>query len=199
MSPGNLATMPLTVPDALRVVAAVGLVPAAIHHGTIGIALMLLVTGGCMVPRAMGVSAWLDVAFCGSALFAAWAALLDWYVTIDWLDLVVHGVFTGLLGLLAWQLLLRSKVLAEPTNLLTTRVSAMVLTTAMATTLATLWEIGEWLGHLYIDDSIQVGYQDTLSDLATGVLGALVAGVLAASTVKSSHPESASSQDEYAR
>lgn len=191
--------MPLTAPDTLRVLAAVGVVPAALHHGVIGTALMLLVTGGCMVPRAMGVRAWLDVAFCGSALFAAWAALLDWYVAVDWLDLVVHGVFTGLLGLLAWELLLRSRFLAEPTTVLAARLGAVTLTTAMATTLATLWEIGEWLGHIYLDDSIQVGYHDTLSDLATGVLGALAAGVLAASTTKVPHRESTATQEEYAR
>ncbi|WP_204163412.1 hypothetical protein [Nocardioides gilvus] len=192
--------MPLTAPDTLRVLAAVTLVPAVVNHGVIGLALILLVLGGCMVPRALGTTAWLDAAFCSAALFAAWAALLDWYVSVEWLDLAVHTVFTALLGLLAWQLLLRSGVLAEPTTLLAARLGAVVFTTTMATTLAALWEIGEWLGHNHLDSSIQVGYQDTLSDLAAGVLGALAAGMLAAAVAAGSpQPVTATVEDEYAR
>jgi hypothetical protein len=44
-----------------------------------------------------------------------------------------------------------------------------------------LWEVGEWVGHTYLDERIQVGYNDTMGDLVADGLGALVAGALLAS------------------
>jgi hypothetical protein len=44
--------------------------------------------------------------------------------------------------------------------------------------LGTLWEAGEWFGHTYLDQRIQVGYSDTISDLMGDCAGALVAGLL---------------------
>ena len=52
-----------------------------------------------------------------------------------------------------------------------------VLTTATGTALAVVWEFGEWYGHTFLDSRIQVGYDDTIGDLAAGMVGALVAGV----------------------
>lgn len=178
--------MPLTAPDTLRVLAAVSLFPAVIEHGVIGLALMFMVLGACMIPRALGTPAWLDVTYCSALLLAAWAALLDWYVTVPWLDLVAHVGATGLIGLLVWQLIEHTGILVVPSSLLWARVVAIVFITSCATTLAALWEIGEWLGHTYLDDSIQVGYQDTLTDLAAGFVGSFVAGVVVAFTTRAS-------------
>ena len=54
------------------------------------------------------------------------------------------------------------------------------MSSTLATTLALLWEMGEWFGHTRLDDRIQVGYEDTLGDLGAGVVGAVVAAVLLA-------------------
>ncbi|UNX54812.1 hypothetical protein MF406_00445 [Georgenia sp. TF02-10] len=43
-----------------------------------------------------------------------------------------------------------------------------------------LWELGEWVGHTYGDPEIHVGYDDTVGDLAAGLLGSLLAGAIAA-------------------
>jgi glycosyltransferase involved in cell wall biosynthesis len=40
--------------------------------------------------------------------------------------------------------------------------------------------MGEWFGHTYLDRRIQVGYTDTLSDLAADAVGALMAGLVVA-------------------
>lgn len=190
--------MPLIAPDTFRVLALVSLVPAVASHGFIGLALMFMVLGACMIPRALGTPAWLDVAYCSALLLAAWAALLDWYVTVPGLDLLAHAGATGLIGLLVWQLIERTGVLATPTSLVQARLVAIVFVTSCATTLAALWEIGEWLGHTYLDDSIQVGYEDTLSDLAAGSLGSFVAAIVVALTLTSSSRQR-SSPREYAR
>ncbi|MEK8228690.1 hypothetical protein NKG05_25870 [Oerskovia sp. M15] len=44
--------------------------------------------------------------------------------------------------------------------------------------LALLWETGEWAGATFVDESINVGYVDTLGDLAAGGIGSLLAGLV---------------------
>lgn len=168
-------------PDTLRVVALAGLFPAAVLEGVIGTALTLLVLGACMIPRALGTPPTLDALYCGVLIFAAWAALLDWYVAVSWLDLVVHALTTGLIGIIAWQVVNRGGILMSGPSPVQGRVGALVGVTACATLLAVLWEIGEWLGHTHLDPSIQVGYVDTITDLVAGMVGALLAGIAAVS------------------
>lgn len=174
--------MPLIAPDALRLVALVSVVAAAFTDGVVGVALMLMVLGGCMVPRAAGFAPWFDAVFCFSLVGAAWAALLDLYERIDWLDLAVHGLVTGLVGAAAALLVDRSRVLDPGAGRRRAATALGVVATTSAIALAALWEIGEWLGHTFVDGRIQVGYDDTVSDLLAGCVGAvLAAGVVAVS------------------
>jgi hypothetical protein len=59
-------------------------------------------------------------------------------------------------------------------------VAAGLIGGAIALALASVWEFLEWWGYTYIDDSINVGYLDTLGDIAAGGLGGVVAGMLLA-------------------
>ena len=86
--------------DVVRVLALVSVVVGTWRSGPVATALFLLVLGGAMVPRAIGAPPVLDVAYCSTILFAAWAAQLDWYVAVGWLDLVVHAVATGLVAVM---------------------------------------------------------------------------------------------------
>ncbi|WP_313821602.1 hypothetical protein [Citricoccus sp.] len=115
-------------------------------------------------------------------LAAAWAAMLDAYHLIPWLDLVVHVVATGLLAAIGAGALLRSGWLQ--TSRTATRAGQTLLTAGLGALLAVLWEIGEWFGHTLLDPAIQVGYGDTVGDLAAGVLGALLAGLMLDRLVK---------------
>ena len=162
--------------DVLRLAAAVSLVPGTLGWGFIGFALFMLVLGGSMVPRARRTPAPLDLAYCATILFGAWAAMLDWYVAVSWLDLVVHAAMTGLVGAVGYAALDRVGVFGRDVP----RAGVVVVSTTIATSLALLWEMGEWFGHTYLDDRIQVGYDDTIGDLAAGVVGAVVAAVLLA-------------------
>lgn len=162
--------------DLVRVLAAVSVVPGTLGWGFIGFALFMLVLGGSMVPRALRTPAPLDLAFCTTILFGAWAAMLDWYVAVSWLDLVVHAAMTGLVGAVGYAALDRVGLFGRDVP----RTGVVVVSSTLATTLALLWEMGEWFGHTYLDDRIQVGYDDTIGDLAAGVVGALVAAVLLA-------------------
>lgn len=160
--------------DLLRVLALVSVPLATWWGGAVGFALFMLVLGGVMLPRALGARPWLDVTYCGWLIFGGWAAQLDWYMTIDWLDLVVHGVVTGLVATMAHLTLVR--VGALPARL--PRLGTVCVVASFGMLLAVVWEFGEWFGHAVIDDRIQVGYEDTLSDLAAGMVGAFASAWL---------------------
>ncbi|MBW9208163.1 hypothetical protein KV100_00730 [Mumia sp. zg.B21] len=168
--------------DAVRFAAAVSVVAGVFAYGGLGGALFFFVLGGTMIPRALGAPAALDLSYCLAILVAAWAAQLDWYVAVSWLDLVVHTAVTGLVATVVHLALVRLNAVA-PVNdprLRRARLGSALVTTALGVALATLWELGEWFGHTQIDESIQVGYHDTLGDLAAGTVGSVVAGILLA-------------------
>ncbi|KON72754.1 hypothetical protein M768_19375 [Cellulosimicrobium cellulans F16] len=165
--------------DVVRAAAAVSVV-AAVSFDGVATALFLLVLGGTMVPRALGLTAPLDVAYSATLLASAWAAQLEWYRAVPWLDLPVHAACTGLVAAVAYVALVRTGMLADPGTLRPGRARAgvLVVTAGLGAVLAILWELGEWAGHTYLDDRIGVGYDDTVTDLAAGLLGAVVAGLL---------------------
>lgn len=166
--------MSLIPPDAARGVAALCVALATITDGAIGFAVMFLVLGGCMVPRALGLPAALDVLVCSTLLVAAWAALLDWYLKVPALDLVVHAVTTGLVALLVWACFSRVERLARACRQWT-RLRIAVTVVGAAMVLAAVWEVAEWLGHTHLDRRIQVSVVDTATDLLAGLVGSIAA------------------------
>ena len=109
-------------------------------------------------------------------LLAAWAAQLEWYAAVDWLDLAVHAVATGLVAVMALLALARWRVVSEPAA----APDRIVLVTGLGATAAVLWEVGEWAGHTFLDPRISVGYADAIGDLAAGLVGSTVAAVVLA-------------------
>lgn len=175
-------------PDVLRAGALLS-VPAAITtDGVIGGALMLLVLGGAMIPVALGAHPAFDAALGTTMLGAAWAALLDGYARIAWLDLAVHTVLTGLLAALVALLVHRLGLLSSALTPRTRRSVVVAAAFLAGVALAALWEIGEWWGHTRLDSRIQVGYGDTMTDLVAGILGAGVAALLAARVLVPASP-----------
>ena len=77
--------------DVVRALALVSVVVGTWRSGLVATALFLLVLGGAMVPRLIGAPPGLDIAYSSTILFAAWAAQLDWYVAVGWLDVAVHA------------------------------------------------------------------------------------------------------------
>lgn len=157
--------------DALAVLGVASFVAAFWRDG-VSVALFALVLLGLTVPRVCRLPGPFQVASGATILLGAWAAVLDWYVTVPGLDVLVHAVATGLLATAA--VLLTTRVGALPEQL--PRAGLVVVTTALGALLAVLWEAGEWVGHTWIDEAIQVGYDDTVGDLVAGVLGSAVAG-----------------------
>ncbi|MQW74806.1 hypothetical protein GHK92_02875 [Nocardioides sp. dk4132] len=160
--------------DLLRAVALVSVAVGASGWGVVGFALFMLVLGATMIPRALGAPPSLDVSYCSVLLGGAWAAVLDLYLRFAWLDTVVHAAATGLIGVVAYVVMVR-------VGWLSTRVprpGRVVVATGVGTVLALVWELLEWGGHALVDDRIQVGYEDTLGDLVSGLVGAALAGAV---------------------
>ena len=162
--------------DAVRALALASVPVGTWNSGLVATALFLLVLGGCMVPRAIGAPPVLDVAYSGTLLVAAWAAQLDWYVTVGWLDVVVHAAATGLIAVMSL-LALRAWSVVGPAR---SRSETAVVVVGLGAVLAVLWELGEWAGNAWLDRRIQVGYEDTMGDLAAGLTGSVVAAAVVA-------------------
>ncbi|MCD4536448.1 hypothetical protein LRP67_20330 [Nocardioides sp. cx-169] len=168
--------------DVLRWAALLSVVVALPPWGWVGGALFFLVLGGCVIPRALEAPAALDLSYCALLLFGAWAAQLDLYLRVGWLDVVVHAAATGLIAAMAYLALVRLGALSLARDPATPRwrLGRGVVTLALGTSLAVVWEMCEWFGHTQIDDRIQVGYADTMGDLVAGGVGSAVAAVLLA-------------------
>ncbi|WP_460796320.1 hypothetical protein [Nocardioides pacificus] len=171
---------PVLAGDLMRVAAALSVVVAAVQYGAVPAALFFLVLGGAMVPRALGAPWGLDLAYVTALLLAGWAAVLDLYRSVPGLDLAVHAVATGMIALMVHVLRLKMGAPAD----------SWATTVSLALVLAVVWEVGEWWGHLTLDDRIQVGAADTLSDLVAGGLGAVAALWLSRAPVPVRQPAS---------
>lgn len=160
--------------DAVRVVIAACVPLALLVADPTAAAVMLLVLGGAMLTRGAHLPAAIDAATQLVLLAAAWFAALDAYEAVAGLDLATHAAAGAVLALLSRALLLRAGLL--PTGHDRRSTTARVLHSATAVVaLGVLWELGEWAGHVGISSEINVGYEDTLSDLVADALGGVVA------------------------
>src|SRR3954454_15067579 len=175
------------------------LVAMAARGEWVNAALFSLVLLGLVLPRILAlvvaVGPGLDLVYGVVLLFAAWSAVLDLYVTYNWLDVLVHAVACGLTAVVAYRLLAAWSVLPCPDDpgVRHASIGLVVTTTAVGWALGVLWEVGEWFGHTYLDHRIQVGYGDTIGDLMADGEGAFAAGLLLAWTFRSTSPRNPSS------
>ncbi|HET7683851.1 MAG TPA: hypothetical protein VFK34_09310 [Marmoricola sp.] len=142
----------------------------------------LVVTAILVAVRWFGLVTLFDALLCLTAVVSTWAAALDWYVTIVWVDEVMHLVAVGVLAAACYLPLSRSGALPGLSALSRGehRVPVVLMVSMVGFTLASFWEFIEWIGEQLSPSTIHVGYDDTISDLALGGLGAAVAGVLIA-------------------
>jgi hypothetical protein len=163
--------------DTLRVFGAFSVVAGGIGWGFVEVAVFALTLLGMLVPRFLGVRPGFDLAICGTLLVAAWSGVFELYTSIDWLDVVIHFAANGLLAALIFVVAARVGIVAGVSRSASSRWGSALLTTVFGLAAGTLWEMGEWAGHTFIDSAIYVGYDDTIGDLAVGGLGSLLAGL----------------------
>jgi hypothetical protein len=168
------------VADLLRGAALVsGVVVLVSTHGHGGYAFLVLFAV-LLLPRCLSVAAPFDAAFCATMLVATWARQEQWYVTVSWGDEAVHSVTPGAAAAAVYLMLARLDLMPDVSEELgaTRRFSLALLVTFIGLALATLWEFYEWVAEQLHPQEIHVGYNDTISDLALGGAGSLVAGLL---------------------
>jgi len=165
-----------TLADVVRVAGALSLV-AVTTQGGVALALMALVLLGLTLLRLVGVPPALDLATGTLLVVAAWWALLGSYERHPWLDVVGHLAATGLVAVAAYRGLVAAGAVPAPGDPAVPRgaLGAAMTTVCLGLALAGLWEMGEWCGHTFVDAAIRTGYDDTVGDLASGGLGALLA------------------------
>ncbi|MEE6273770.1 hypothetical protein [Georgenia wangjunii] len=166
--------------DGARLVGVGSVVVALISFDGIAVAVFALVLLGLVLARVISLTPGLDLAVGASVLVAGWSSVLGLYEAIGWWDLAVHLLCTGAIAALAVAVSARTLGMPPPPGSPGWRTGVVVLATTAGLALSVLWEMGEWAGHTYLDSSINVGYADTLSDLAAGGLGAAVAGAVIA-------------------
>ena len=164
--------------DVVRAAAVGSLAVGIVTLGGVAGALFFLVLGGVLVPRFLRLPTALDLCFGASLLLAAWAAQLGWYEAVPWLDLLMHAVCTGLVAAVGLIVLIRGRMLEVGALSGRAKVGLVAATTGLGALGAIVWEFGEWAGHTYLDEGIDVGYTDTIADLAFGLFGAMLAGVV---------------------
>jgi len=179
------------VSDAVRALGAASLLAALLWYGPVEAALFALVALGLLVSRALPAEPLFSALYGLTLLAAAWSSVLDLYARISWWDLAVHFAAAGALAVMAWYLLAAlGAVTARPNGRRLPSFLVTAVVTALGLALSVLWEFAEWWGHTFVDETINVGYQDTMGDLAAGGLGALLAGYLLERTLRRS-PEGA--------
>lgn len=183
-------TLGQVLADAVRVLGLLSVAAAMVLLGPVETALFLLVLLGLLVARALDVIPGFDAAHGLVLLLAAWSSVADLYARISWWDLLIHCAATGALAAMAYFLLVQFGAVPgvrrphRPSRSLPLVVPILVLSLGLG--LSVLWEMAEWWGNAFVDESINVGYSDTMADLAAGGLGALVAGICLGAAVRRS-------------
>lgn len=176
--------------DVVRVLGLLSILAAVVLLGPVETSLFLLVMLGMLVARALTVLPGFDAVYGLVLLLAAWSSVADLYARISWWDLVIHCATTGVLAVMTYFLLVQFGAVPgvrrphRSSRSLPLVVPVLVL--ALGLGLSVLWEMAEWWGHTFVDATINVGYEDTMADLAAGGLGALAAGIFLGAAVRRS-------------
>ncbi|MEH0110901.1 hypothetical protein V6N00_14405 [Tersicoccus sp. MR15.9] len=168
------------IADVLRIVGVLGIVVAGVGWSLTDAGILAFVLPGLLVPRFLGVRSGFDIVYVASLLVAGWSNVLDLYTTVDWWDVPVHFVCTGVVSAAAYLLLAELGIVAPPRAAGVRVIAPVVLTAVIGLAMSAVWEMVEWFGRTFITAQIFVSYDDTIGDMTTGGLGAIVAGLVLA-------------------
>lgn len=166
-----------TVADLIRIGGVLSFFVALAFFELTEAAVIAFTLPGLLIARFLGMKPLPDAILTTSLIIAAWSNVFELYTSITWWDLVIHFICAGGLAVACYIYLARIGAVPPPG---THRVAAITLTTSLGLSLGVLWEVVEWVGFTYVTSQIYVTYEDTISDLVVGGLGALVCGVAVA-------------------
>ncbi|WP_218221564.1 hypothetical protein [Nesterenkonia sp. Act20] len=163
--------------DVLRALGVFSVIFAAVFFDPTDAGILAFVLPVVFAPRFLGSRAGADITLSLTVLVAGWSNVWGLYESVPGWDLAVHFVCTGVLAASLCLLLGRVQMAPVPRSTLATTTLGVTLTTAFGLALSAVWEMVEWVGFIYVAESISVDYSDTIGDMAAGGLGALCAGL----------------------
>lgn len=158
---------------AVRWIGPLSVLLTALFFDAVGASVMMLVCLAITITWRARLPAVLEITTDLTLLLAAWSSVFLLYERLEHWDLVIHFAATAVLAELAFRALERWSRLASPGP-----VSHVVLVSSLGAALALVWEYLEFAGYYLVDPQVNVGYLDTMGDLAAGHAGAVVAGIL---------------------
>lgn len=174
--------------DAVRIlvlVSAVVTIPFQPTEVPLRFALMFL---ALLVTHWMGVPRPFDAAFGALMLASGWASAAGWYFEHRWIDVPIHFALTGTAATVVYVALVRVGQLPAPRGPgAGSRGTVVLLVALIGGTISALWEMYEWLAETFLQSRILVGYDDSIADMANGVAGSVVAGLLMAAWLHTGH------------
>jgi hypothetical protein len=121
-----------------------------------------------------------DLAFCIAFALTGWGDAVGLYESISFYDNVVHVLVPLFSGQVLYILLARIELVPDPRDHTTHGHYAglFVVTAALGLGVGALWEIVEWASDSTLGSSLQLGNEDTVTDLLSDAAGAFVGAAL---------------------
>jgi len=121
-----------------------------------------------------------DLSFCLAMAVQGWGEALGAFDSVPWFDNLVHVTLPMLTAPVLYIALARLDVLPDPRDDTTTRhyVGIFVVTLALGLAVGAVWEIVEWASDSTLGSDLQLGNEDTVTDLLADSIGSLVGAAL---------------------
>lgn len=177
---GRLGPRPLDPVDFACGVTVLGLLVTA-AAGAVAETLFLAATlVGMLVLRRLELPAAFESCFAVGIVLQGWGNALLLFERIGWYDKAVHFLTPMLVVPSLYLLLARADALPRPwsTGLRRGALGVLVVTIALGTALAAIWELVEGTADRWLGTSLAHGYFETIDDLYSSLLGAVAAGAL---------------------
>lgn len=121
-----------------------------------------------------------DLSFCLAMAVQGWGEALGAFDSVPWFDNLVHVTLPMLTAPVLYIALARLEVLPDPRDDTSTRhyVGIFVVTLALGLAVGAVWEIVEWASDSTLGSDLQLGNEDTVTDLLADTTGSLIGAAL---------------------
>jgi hypothetical protein len=145
-----------------------------------GVANLLVAGVALLVARAIDLPRLYDLGFTVAMIFTGWGEALGLYDAWKPYDNVVHFIVPMLTSQVAYIALARIEVLPDLREEFAPRhyLGLFVVTFALGVAIGGVWEIFEWASDAVFGSNLSMSNDDTVGDLVSDTLGALVGGAL---------------------
>jgi hypothetical protein len=168
--------------DLFASVSVMGALLAAVAGSIDATVFLAFTVAAMLLVRRLRLPTVFELAVAVGFVLQGWGNALLLFERIGWYDKAVHFLTPLLLIPALYLLLARAEVLASPWNHRLRRgaLGVFVMTAALGTALAAVWELVEGTADRALGMSLAHGYLETIDDLYCSLLGSVAAGVLLA-------------------